>query len=137
MDVVILCGGQGETVMVTYSDGPSNVEIKKLLALHEAHGRFAMETTVQRGSRFGMAIIDSRLRVRSVSEKPKVEGWGEQGFLGSSQKIFDSLEAGDVQILETEPPVRLGAERQLIACEHDGLAPSWASIATRSHKTDL
>jgi NDP-sugar pyrophosphorylase family protein len=106
--------------MVTYSDRLPNVEIKKLFASHEAHGKFTMETTVQLGSLFGISIIDRQSPVRSVSEKPRVASWGEQGFFGFSRKIFDYLEDGAVQMFETESAFRPGAERKLIACELDG-----------------
>ena len=111
---------KGDTFMVTYGDGLSNVDIKKLLAFHQSHGKLATVTTVQPVSRFGITQIDDQSRVTSFSEKPKVEGWVSAGFFVFNRKIFDRLEGGDAEILETAPLERLAAEGQLMAYKHEG-----------------
>jgi len=111
---------KGDTFMVTYGDGLSNVDIKKLLAFHQSHGKLATVTTVQPVSRFGITMIDGQSRVTSFSEKPKVEGWVSAGFFVFNRKIFDYLEGGDEEMLETAPLERLAREGQLMAYKHDG-----------------
>ena len=111
---------KGDTFMVTYGDGLSNVDIKQLLAFHQSHGKLATVTTVQPVSRFGITQIDAQSRVTSFSEKPKVEGWVSAGFFVFNRKIFDYLDGSDTQILETEPLERLAREGQLMAYKHDG-----------------
>ena len=37
----------GERVIATYGDGLANIEINKLLAFHEAHGKLATVTAVR------------------------------------------------------------------------------------------
>ena len=90
------------------------------MAFHEAHGKLATVTTVQPVSRFGITMIDEHSQVTSFSEKPKVEGWVNAGFLVLNRRVFDSLKGGDAEILETEPLERLAAEGQLMAYKHDG-----------------
>jgi glucose-1-phosphate cytidylyltransferase len=111
---------KGDTFMVTYGDGLSNVDIKKLLAFHQSHGKLATVTTVQPVSRFGITMIDGQSRVTSFSEKPKVEGWVSAGFFVFNRKIFDYLGGGDEEMLETAPLERLSREGQLMAYKHDG-----------------
>jgi glucose-1-phosphate cytidylyltransferase len=111
---------KGDTFLVPYGDGLSDVNIKKLFAFHESHGKLATVTTVQPVSRFGITMIDGHSRVTSFSEKLKVKGWVSAGFFVFHRKIFDSLDSSDAQILETVPLERLAAEGQLMACKHDG-----------------
>ena len=104
----------------TYGDGLSNVDIRKLVAFHQSHGKLATVTTVQPASRFGITQIDGQSRVTSFSEKPKVEGWVSAGFFVFSRRIFDYLDGSDALVLEKEPLERLAAEGQLMAYKHDG-----------------
>jgi glucose-1-phosphate cytidylyltransferase len=43
----------GETFMMTYCDGVSDVDLKALLAFHKSHGRLATLTAVQPRGRYG------------------------------------------------------------------------------------
>jgi glucose-1-phosphate cytidylyltransferase len=98
---------KGEVFIVTYGDGLSDIDIRRLIAFHQAHGKLATVTTVQPVSRFGITMIDEESRVTSFSEKPKVEGWVSAGFFVFDRRVFDYLEGGDLQVLETEPLERL------------------------------
>ena len=104
----------------TFGDGLSNVDIQKLVAFHQSHGRLATVTTVQPVSRFGITQIDGQSRVTSFAEKPQVEGWVSAGFFVFHRKIFDYLDGDAALILEKEPLERLAAEGQLMAYRHDG-----------------
>src|SRR5690348_16153547 len=95
----------GDTFMVTYGDGLSNVNIKALVEFHQQHGRLATVTAVQPSSRFGILDLDQD-RVVSFAEKPKLEGWSSAGFFVFNRKILDYL-GGDDCILEREPLERL------------------------------
>ena len=111
---------KGDTFIVTYGDGLANVDIGRLVAFHESHGRLATVTTVQPASRFGITVLDEKSRVTRFSEKPKVEGWVNAGFLVLNRRVFDYLDGGDLQMLEAGPLERLAAEGQLMAYRHDG-----------------
>jgi glucose-1-phosphate cytidylyltransferase len=71
-------------------------------------------------SRFGITQIDDRSRVTSFSEKPKVEGWVSAGFFVFHRRVFEYLDAGDAEVLETAPLERLAADGELMAYRHDG-----------------
>jgi glucose-1-phosphate cytidylyltransferase len=107
------------TFMVTYGDGLSNVDLDKLQAFHESHGKLATVTTVRPTSRFGMLNCTSEGAVESFSEKPQLDGWASAGYFVFSRRIFDYL-GGDDCILEREPMERLAREGELMAYRHDG-----------------
>ena len=44
---------KGETFMLTYGDGVSNIDIDKLLKFHKSHGKIATITAVKPSARFG------------------------------------------------------------------------------------
>jgi glucose-1-phosphate cytidylyltransferase len=105
--------------MVTYGDGVSDVDIRKLVEFHKSHGKLATVTTFRPISRFGILDINSENQVQNFIEKPKSDAWASAGYFVFQRKIFDYLD-GDQCILEHEPLERLAAERQLVAYNHDG-----------------
>ncbi len=105
--------------MVTYGDGVSDLDIRRLVEFHKSHGRLATVTTFRPVSRFGILDIDSGDQVRNFIEKPKSDAWASGGFFVFQREVLDYLD-DDQCILEHEPLARLAAERQLIAYRHDG-----------------
>ena len=55
--------------MLTYGDGVADIDIRALVAAHEAHGRSATVTAVQPPGRFGSLEIDAAGQVHSFREK--------------------------------------------------------------------
>ena len=110
---------QGETFMLTYGDGVADIDIRRVLEFHRSHGRIATVSTVRPSSRFGLIDIDGQREVLSFSEKPQMDSWANVGFLVFNPPIFDYL-TGDDCVLEQEPLMRLAADRQLMAYQHDG-----------------
>jgi glucose-1-phosphate cytidylyltransferase len=109
----------GDTFMVTYGDGLSDVNVGALLDYHRMHGRLATVTAMQPPSRFGLLTIDDGGRVTQFAEKPKTDGWANAGFFVFNRRIFDYLDS-DQCILEREPLERLSAEGQLMVYRHSG-----------------
>lgn len=105
--------------MVTYGDGVSDVDVRKLVEFHKSHGKLATVTTFRPVSRFGILDIDSENQVQNFIEKPKSDAWASAGYFVFQRRVFDYLD-GDQCILEHEPLQRLAAERQLVAYNHDG-----------------
>jgi glucose-1-phosphate cytidylyltransferase len=105
--------------MVTYGDGVSDVDIRKLVEFHKNHGKLATVTTFRPISRFGILDINSENQVQNFIEKPKSDAWASAGYFVFQRQVFDYLD-GDQCILEHEPLERLAAERQLVAYNHDG-----------------
>ena len=110
----------GDTFLVTYGDGLSDVDVGRLLAYHKSHGKLAPVTAVKPLSRFGLLAIDGDSRVERFVEKPRVEGWINAGFFAFERKVFDYLDGGDLEALEGRPLERLAADGQLMAYRHEG-----------------
>ena len=108
-----------ERFMVTYGDGVSDVNIRKLIEFHKSHGKLATVTTFRPVSRFGILDINESQQVQNFIEKPKSDAWASAGFFVFERKIFDYLD-GDACTLEREPLEQLAKEGQLMAYNHDG-----------------
>jgi glucose-1-phosphate cytidylyltransferase len=109
----------GDTFMVTYGDGVSNVDIQRLLEFHRGHGKLATVTAVKTISRFGVIQVSEDGHVLEFVEKPQMDGWASAGYLVFEREVFDYLD-GDDCVLELEPLSRLAQEGQLAAYCHDG-----------------
>jgi len=108
-----------ETFMMTYGDGVANVDITRLLAFHENHGRLATVTAVRPPARFGGISFNGDL-VAHFEEKPQIgEGWINGGFFVLEPGVVDYID-GDETVFEREPLERLAQEGQLVAYRHDG-----------------
>jgi glucose-1-phosphate cytidylyltransferase len=110
---------EGDTFMVTYGDGLSDVDIRKLLAFHRDHGRIATVTGVRPSSRFGVLDMDTEGKIRSFSEKPQLDGYVSAGYFVFNRRIFDLLD-GDDCILERDPLERLARDGELMVYRHEG-----------------
>ncbi|MEE8451728.1 MAG: glucose-1-phosphate cytidylyltransferase [Thermoguttaceae bacterium] len=107
-----------ETFMLTWGDGVSNVDLRKLLEFHRSHGRLATITAVRPPARFGKLTLEEN-RVVDFSEKPQLdEGWINGAFFVLEPEVFDYIDGDDTQ-WEKEPLERLAADGQLMAYKHD------------------
>jgi len=104
--------------MVTYGDGLSDVNITKLLAFHESHGKLATVTTVRPLSRFGVMDLDATGQVQQFREKPQTDDYVNAGFFVFEPQVLDYLD--EECVLEQAPLEKLAAEGQLMAYQHDG-----------------
>ncbi len=123
----------GGTFMMSYGDGVSNVDIRKLVEFHKGHGKLATVTTVRPPSRFGGVSFDGD-RVAKFTEKPQAEGgWINGGFFVLEPGVFDYI-SGDQTIWEREPLERLATDGQLMAYRHEGF---WQPMDTLREKRML
>ncbi|GJM26625.1 MAG: glucose-1-phosphate cytidylyltransferase [Phycisphaerae bacterium] len=119
-----------ETFMLTWGDGVSDVDLDKLLAFHQSHGKLATVTAVRPTARFGHLEFDGD-RVVEFSEKPQTaEGWINGAFFVLEPAIFDYIE-GDATQWEHEPMERLAREGQLMAYRHNAF---WQCMDTLRDK---
>ena len=110
----------GDTFMLTYGDGLSNVDLRKLLAFHQEHGKLATITTMHPVSRFGVLGMNADGRVRSFTEKPQTDDWASAGFFVFDRRVFEYLSMDPSCVLEREPLQRLAQDGQLVAYRHEG-----------------
>jgi glucose-1-phosphate cytidylyltransferase len=122
--------------MMSYGDGVADIDIKKLLAFHNNHGKIATVTTVTPMSRFGIVDTSSSGQVLKFVEKPRTEAFVSAGFFVFRPEIFDYLK-GDDCILERDPLQRLAAEGELMAYGHEGFFYAMDTYREYEHLNDL
>jgi glucose-1-phosphate cytidylyltransferase len=122
-----------ETVMVTYGDGVSDINLPALLDFHFEHKKLATVTAVRPAARFGrLEIVGSK--VTSFAEKSQAEeGWINGGYFVFEPGVRDYL-VNDEQPLEHEPLSRLAKDENLMAYKHFGF---WQPMDTLREKLDL
>jgi glucose-1-phosphate cytidylyltransferase len=124
-----------ERFMLTYGDGVSNVDIKKLLEFHNNSNRLVTMTAVQPSGRFGALSIKDDGQITSFIEKPKGDkSWINGGFFVCEPQVFDYMTQGDKTIFERAPLENLAKDGQLNAFKHEGF---WRPMDTLRDKIEL
>ena len=109
----------GEPFLLTYGDGVSDVDMRRVIEFHRSSGKLATITAVRPPSRFGGLVFDERGAV-SFTEKPQIgEGWINGGFMVLEPAVLEYIEDDDTS-LEGDVLERLSAEGQLAAYRHEG-----------------
>ena len=119
--------------MMTYGDGLSNVNLKKLLKFHKKNKKLVTLTAVRPPARFGAL----KLKGSSVSyfkEKSRLdEGWINGGFFVMEPEFLKFIK-NDNTYLEREPLENMSKKRQLTAFRHEGF---WQCMDTKRDKDTL
>jgi len=116
-----------ETFMLTYGDGLSNINIKKLLKFHKKHKKLATVSVVRPPARFGVVKLNKD-RVTYFKEKSKLdEVWINGGFFVIEPQFFDYIK-NDSTYLEREPLETVSRKKQLFAFKHNGF---WQCMDTK------
>ena len=123
----------GETFMVTYGDGVSNIDIGELVKFHKSHGKLATVTAVRPSARFGEILIGENSIAEFKEKSQTGEGWINGGFMVLEPQVFDYL-GGDDSVLEVDLLERLAVEKQLTAFRHEGF---WQCMDTLRDKRQL
>jgi glucose-1-phosphate cytidylyltransferase len=119
--------------LLTYGDGISNVNIKKLVDFHKTNKTIGTLTAVRPPARFGSLEISDG-KVEHFGEKNQAnEGWINGGFFVFEKKISEYI-SYDSTPLELEPLVNLTKENQLSAFKHTGF---WQPVDTIREKEML
>lgn len=123
-----------EPFLLTYGDGVGDVDITRLAAFHQAHGKRCTVTAVQPSARFGALDVSDTNEVQSFLEKPKGDGaWINGGFFVCQPTVFDYI-TGDDTVWERYPMETLAAESELMAFQHPGF---WKPMDTLRDKLEL
>ena len=122
-----------ETFMLTYGDGLSDINLKKLLKFHKKNKKMVTLTAVRPPARFG-AIKLSRNRVKFFREKSNLdEGWINGGFFIIEPNFLKYIK-NDQTFLEKEPLEKVALAKELIAYKHHGF---WQCMDTIRDKAIL
>lgn len=111
--------GNDENFLLTYGDGVGNIDIGKLVAFHQQHGKVLTVTGVKPPGRFGEISSDSKGRVLGFHEKPNASGGCiSGGFFVCKREIFKYIKNQDSVMFEAEPIQDLVKDKQLMVYEH-------------------
>jgi len=118
----------GDTFMVTYGDGVADIDIGKLLAFHNSHGKPATMTGVHPRSSFGEVRFEMDGTVTQFIEKPQFSAETiNGGFFVLNKEILKRLEDRDSCDFESGILTKLVADRQVMVYKHEGW---WACMDT-------
>ncbi|MFM9827175.1 MAG: glucose-1-phosphate cytidylyltransferase [Sphingomonas sp.] len=118
---------------LTYGDGLSDINIRKLLEFHAIHGRRATITAVAPPGRFGALEMEGNI-VRAFREKPAGDGGLiNGGFFVLHPSVIDLIE-GPHTVWEQGPLEKLAHASDLAAFRHDGF---WQPMDTLRDKLHL
>ena len=116
-----------EKFLMTYGDGLSNINLKKLVNFHNKNKKIMTLTAVRPPARFGALKISGNY-VKYFKEKSQIdEGWINGGFFVIEPKIFSYIK-DDKTIFEKKPMEKLTLKKQLIAFKHKDF---WQCLDTK------
>lgn len=118
---------------LTYGDGLANINIKKLLALHNKNKSQVTVSTVRPPARFGFLRLSAD-KVISFKEKSQLDvGWINGGFFVMEPSFIDYIKS-DQTYLEREPLEQIAKEKKISAYKHYGF---WQCMDTKRDKKIL
>ena len=122
-----------ERFMLTYGDGVSNLNLKKLLNFHKKNKKLVTLTAVRPPARFGAIKIKGN-RVNYFKEKSKLdEGWINGGYFVIEPEFLKYIK-NDQTFLEKEPLEKVAKKKQLMAFKHTDF---WQCMDTKRDKENL
>mgnify|MGYP003299701422 FL=1 len=120
-----------EPFLLTYGDGVCNVDLNKLIAFHEKHGKTATLTAINFGQSKGTLDIAENGMVTAFREKDEQDGEIiNGGYMVLNPEVFDYL-GGDECIFEKEPIQNMAKNGQLMCYRHEGF---WQCMDTMREK---
>ena len=122
---------------MTYGDGVSDVNIRRLLDFHTASGLLATLTAVRPPGRFGALELDDGQSATGFRRSPRGTAAGSTAASSSSRPRSLDYIAGDSTVWEQEPLERLAREGQLAAYRHDGFWQPMDTLRDKRHLEEL
>jgi len=124
---------KGDTFFLVYGDAVSDINLRELLAFHNAHGKLVTITAVHIPSRFGEIQKDGSA-VTSFTEKPDNAHFINAGFYVCNRKIFDYLTADENCELEVGVLDMIANKGEMQVFEHTGF---WKAVDTLKDMGEL
>lgn len=127
-----------EPFFLTYGDGVSDVDIRKLFLFHNEHKKIVTISTTQPEGRFGALQFDETgNEVFGFKEKARADqAWVNIGFMVMEPEVFEYLGDGST-MLETRPFETLAADNQMAAYRHMGFWSPMDNIHDRDYLEKL
>ena len=122
-----------EIFLMTYGDGLSDVDLKKLINFHKKNNALVTLTGVRPPARFGVIKIDNN-KVKVFKEKSSLsEGWINGGFFVINSNFLKHIK-NDSTFLERDPLEKISKKGKLFAFKHSGF---WQCMDTIRDKEIL
>ena len=123
------------TFCLTYGDGVTDLDIRKLIAFHKENRSLSTLTAVQPPGRFGaFSLASDQNKIYTFREKPQGDGaWINGGFFVLEPGVFDYIK-DDSTVWEQEPMENLARDGLLSAYRHHGY---WQNMDTLRDKNLL
>ena len=116
-----------ENFFLTYGDGISNINLKKLVSFHKKKKSIITLSAVRPPARFGELKIKGS-KVINFKEKPQMQnGWINGGFFVVNKKFFKFINNKNV-MLEREPLETICSSKKMFAYKHKDF---WKCIDTK------
>lgn len=119
-----------DNFFLTYGDGLSSVNVKKLYDFHLKNNKLLTITAVHPPARFGELML-TKNTVKSFEEKPQLQkGWINGGFFVLNKKFLNLIYHKN-EMLERGPIQRAVKLNKVCAYRHEGF---WHCIDTKRDK---
>lgn len=122
-----------EDFFLTYGDGVSDVDLKKLYDHHKQIGAIMTLTAVKPACPFGVIETEGHF-IKNFDEKPNMKDVVSGGFMACNKKLFDYLSEDEGCVLEKDPMRELAEKGKLGAYFHEGF---WQCMDTQKHVDEL
>jgi glucose-1-phosphate cytidylyltransferase len=121
----------GEEFMLTYGDGVSDIDLKKLIAYHNQQGTFGTISGVHASSRYGQVDLYKETGlITKFLEKPILHEYISGGFMIFRRQSLGYFTDGRME----EGLARLAKDRQLSMYKHEGF---WKAVDTYNELEQL
>ena len=93
---------KGETFLLTYGDGLSNININELIDFHKNHKKLVTISAVRPPARFGSLSLNGTEVVKFKEKTQLGESWINGGFFVINSKFLELIK-NDSTVLESKP----------------------------------
>lgn len=121
---------------MTYGDGVSDINIKKLISFHVKQRKFATMSIVTPPGRFGSVKVKGKVVTEFSEKNDTSNSFINGGFFVLSPEIFKFIN-NDNSIWEQEPLKKLSSQKQLISYHHKGFWHAMDTLRDRNYLENL
>lgn len=119
--------------MLTYGDGLSDINLKKLLKFHRINKKIATVSAVHPPARFGSLTIRKNFVIDFQEKQDNLNSWINGGFFVLNKNIFDYFTNIKLSF-EESVLTELARDRELSAFKHFGF---WKPMDTLREKEEI
>ena len=125
-----------ENFCLTYGDGVSNINIKKLINFHKKNKPIVTLTAVKPTPHFGKVIFKGNRVAKFLEKDHKKESWINGGFFVCEKNIFKYLNKKN-SIFETHVLPFLAQRKKLLAHKHKDFWYCMDTLRDKRHLNNL